>query len=60
MDEIERFINKGETTIYAENAFNRISKQLIINPIYFEDELCMEIDTIEDLTLAQTLLEKRD
>ena len=60
MDEIGRFINSGKTTVYAENAFNRISDELTIIPIYFNDELCMEIDIIEDLTLVRTLLKKRD
>lgn len=59
MNEIERFIDKGATTVYAENAFNTISDQLIIFPVYFEDELCMEIDTVEDLRLAKTLFGKR-
>jgi phosphoenolpyruvate phosphomutase len=59
MDEIENFINEGKTTVYAENALNMISDELIISPLYFEDELCMEIDTVEDLRLAKTLLGKR-
>ena len=42
---------------YAEDAFNEISDNLILRPLYFDDELCMEIDTMEDLNIARDLTE---
>lgn len=52
LDEIEKFIKKGDTKSYAENVFNAISDKIILHPLYFDDELCMEIDTKEDLEKA--------
>jgi choline kinase len=52
--EIEASVQKGETKIYAENVFNRISGNLSLYPIYFNDEICLEIDTKEDLENAQS------
>ena len=52
LDEIEKFISKGRTKRYAEDAFNKISDKLILRPLYFDAELCMEIDTMDDLEMA--------
>jgi hypothetical protein len=49
LDEVEKFIEKGEVKRYAEDAFNEISDTIVLRPLYFEDELCMEIDTMGDL-----------
>ena len=53
LDEIEKFISKGRTKRYAEDAFNKISDKLILRPLYFDAELCMEIDTMDDLNIAR-------
>jgi len=52
LDEIEKSIKKGETKIYAENIFNRISDRIPLYPVYFNEEICFEIDTKEDLEMA--------
>jgi phosphoenolpyruvate phosphomutase len=53
INEIEKMINAGKLNIYAEDAFNKISDLIILKPLYFSKELCMEIDTIEDLEIAR-------
>lgn len=57
LDEIEKFIEKGEVKRYAEDAFNQISDKVILHPLYFNNELCMEIDTMEDLRMARNLIQ---
>jgi len=57
LDEIENFIKRGDTKSYAEDAFNKISDKVILHPLYFDKELCMEIDTMEDLNIARDLTE---
>ena len=55
LDEIEKFVKKGDLKIYAENVFNKISDKIILRPLYFTEEFCMEIDTKEDLEIARSL-----
>jgi phosphoenolpyruvate phosphomutase len=57
IDECEQYIAKGDVNIYAENVLNEISDDLLLFPLYFDDELCMEIDTEEELELARKLIE---
>ncbi|PVX23825.1 MAG: hypothetical protein CW716_11230 [Candidatus Bathyarchaeum sp.] len=57
MNQIGRFVERGELTVYAENAFNEISDQVILRPIYFDKEICLEVDTKEDLDTANVLFE---
>ena len=56
LDEIEKFIKKVDTKSYAEDIFNKISDKLILRPLYFDEDFCMEIDTKEDLEKAKNLL----
>jgi len=58
MNEIDKEIKKGNVNIYAENAFNKISDKLTIEPVYFNKEICMEIDDIKDLEKARELFLK--
>ena len=58
-DKIEEFIKRGDLKSYAEDAFNEISNDIPLYPLYFNKELCMEIDTKEDLEMARKLLSKR-
>ncbi len=53
LDEMGRFIEGGNTTNYGEDAFNVISDKIILYPLYFEDEFCMEIDDMKDLKIAR-------
>ena len=55
LNKIEKFIKKGDTKSYAEDVFNKISDKLILRPLYFDEEFCMEIDTKEDLEKAKNL-----
>ena len=56
INEIEKEIRKGNVNCYAEDAFNNISNEIILKPLYFTDEFCMEIDTNEDLRKARAVL----
>jgi choline kinase len=48
-------IETGDTKSYAEDAFNRISDKIVLCPLYFDEGLCMEIDTREDLEMARKI-----
>ena len=49
LNEIEKYVEKGEINIYAEEALNNLTDSVKIHPIYYHKEFCSEIDTIEDL-----------
>ncbi len=49
LESIERFCEKGKTTVYAEEALNAVSRQCDIEPYDARKMLCAEIDTPEDL-----------
>ncbi len=53
MDEIEVFVSRDETGVYAENAFNSISSELELSTMDIKGGFCMEVDTEEDLELAK-------
>lgn len=53
LDNIILFCEKGNTTCYAENAFNEISEKCKIYPMDFKERLCAEIDTPEDLKIIK-------
>lgn len=55
-NKIEEFVQKGDTSVYAENAFNEISDTLLLYPFYYTNEVCMEVDNLEDLEKAKKLL----
>jgi choline kinase len=55
LDEIEKFVKKGDLKIYAESVFNKISDKIVLRPLCFTEEFCMEIDTKEDLEIARSL-----
>ena len=55
LDEIEKAIKKGNIKIYAESVFNEISGKILLKPVFYTEEFCMEIDTIEDLKIAEKL-----
>jgi hypothetical protein len=55
LDALEEFVNRGDTTRYAEDAFNKISDTIVLRPVYFDDGLCMEIDTMGDLEIARDI-----
>jgi len=59
LEEIERFIKSGDKESYAEEAFNQISDKIILRPLYFDEEFCLEIDTKEDLKTAKNIIKDR-
>ena len=55
LDEIEKFIrNRGNLKIYAEHILNEISNKIMLHPVYFAEEICLEIDTEKDLNLVRS------
>lgn len=48
LDAIDRYCQAGNTSCYAENAFNEVSSRCNIIPLDVKDALCAEIDTPED------------
>lgn len=48
MQEIEAFVQRGETACYAENAFNAAWQEIKLYPLDVNGLLCSEIDTPED------------
>ena len=60
LSECEKYIKRGKVNIYAEDVFNEISDKMPLYPLYFNDELCMEIDTKEDIEKANRILITKD
>ena len=56
MDEIAVSVAGGERNVYAEEAFNRRSADLRLAPVECGAGLCMEVDTLEDLEKARTII----
>lgn len=48
MQEIARFVERGETSCYAENAFNAAWEEIPLYPLDVQGALCSEIDNVED------------
>ncbi len=55
-ENIHRFCQNDETGVYAENALNEITDELIIKPFDLKGLLCMEVDTTEDLKKVKEIL----
>ena len=49
---MDGFVRRGQVDCYAEDAFNQVSDELVLRPLYFS-EFCMEVDTAEDLATAR-------
>jgi phosphoenolpyruvate phosphomutase len=60
LNRIEQFIKQNQTQCYAENALNELlATEITLKPVYFDREICMEIDTMEDLnTLKARILQQ--
>ena len=54
---IIQFCEDGNTGCYAENAFNEVSRSCPIHGIDVKNQLCAEIDTVEDLRMLQEKLQ---
>ena len=53
--EIGTFGSNNMTGVYAEDALNRIMRNLSIEPILYRDSLCMEIDDHDDLEKVRNI-----
>ena len=53
LNKIGIFVKKWNVNVYAEEAFNKLSNKIKLSPVYFERELCMEIDNFGDLETAR-------
>lgn len=58
LDKIVKFCESGKNKYYAENAFNEISDDCIICPLDIKNQLCSEIDNMEDLILVSEKLKE--
>ncbi len=56
LQEMERFRERGELTVYAENALNNLLPSLKLHPVELKEEFCMEIDDREDLEKVRNYL----
>ena len=54
---ITEFCAVGKTGIYAEEALNTVLDKLVLKPLDVKGDLCMEVDTPEDLSLLKKRLE---
>jgi choline kinase len=57
LDKIEDFVRQGKVDCYAEDAFNEISAEVLLRPLYFK-EFCVEIDTKADLEKTRRYLQR--
>lgn len=57
LDKITEYCEAGNTSCYAENAFNDVSASCCIKMIDCRDRLCTEIDNPEDLAKVKHMLE---
>ena len=60
LENIIKFCENNNRKCYAENALNEISNQIDLRPLDVKDELCSEIDNIEDMERIQNILSKGD
>lgn len=56
LDRIDAFIRKGDVRSRAEVALNQVSHKMNLIPKYYTDEVCAEIDTLEDLELVKRVV----
>lgn len=55
INKIGEAVKRGKLKIYAEDLLNEISDLILLRPVYFSNEFCMEIDTEQDLQKARSL-----
>ena len=56
-NKIREFCDSGNNNVYAENALNTLTDEIIIKAIDIKGRLCMEIDTKEDLAKVMEILQ---
>lgn len=58
LDKISEYCESGNTSSYAEEALNDVLDSIEMMPINLENIVCMEIDNLEDLSMANGMLMK--
>jgi len=60
LDKISMYINENEVNVYAENALNELLEagNISLRSVYFEDEMCLEVDDLKDLDKVKSLINK--
>lgn len=56
LEAVEAFCARGETNVYAENAANTVMAALDLHALSYADMVMVEVDTPEDLKIAQALI----
>ena len=56
LNSIIDFCERGQTSSYAENAFNEVADKCCIRAFDYKERLCKEIDTPEDLEIIKAKL----
>lgn len=60
LDEIIRFIDKGNVTVYAENAANKVFDAMNVVAFSYENHFVEEVDTCEDLKKVSSAIRRFD
>lgn len=60
MDEVERFVERGETGVYAENAANVVFESMHVKAHSYAGHYVEEVDTPEDLARVSAGIVARD
>lgn len=55
-EEIKNFCKSGNTKVYAEEAFNVVSKKINLQALDIKGKTCMEVDNGDDLELLKSIL----
>lgn len=60
LDRIDEYVDQKNVHCYAEDALNKLlPSQIELHPVYFTDEICMEIDDFDDLEEGKKLLSSK-
>ena len=60
LDEIELFVNRGDTVVYAENAANEVFEEMHVRAFAYTEHVLEEIDTPDDLARVGAMVRARD
>ncbi len=60
IDAVNYSISQGDTDVYAENAANRVFKDMKVQAYSYVDHVLEEIDTPEDLTRVSEMIRGKD
>lgn len=56
LNQIMQYCESGRVSCYAEQAWNDVAEKCVLFPYDYQDELCQEIDTPEDLSIVSARL----